>query len=93
MGDDDAGDRGVRRRPPRQCAGVEAVAGEPGPTGLPSSPFEQPEVDVVEREGQRHAQPFDAGRDLASGTAGGGGGGRWDRQHSGEGSEACPGLD
>jgi hypothetical protein len=36
--------------------------------------FEQPEVDVVERERQRHAQPVDAGRNLEDFTGGGRGG-------------------
>jgi hypothetical protein len=87
MGDDDARDAPAtrRRRQPRQDllpAVLDRIQREAGVDDHPAVVvLEQPEVDVVEREGQRHPQPVDTGRNLESLAGSGRGGKRIIGQH------------
>src|SRR6185312_3954879 len=58
----------------------EALDGVAGDAGVDNGPTravrDQPQIDVIEREGQRHAQPAHARRDLAPAAGGGSGSGK-----------------
>jgi hypothetical protein len=63
VGDDQARHRAVEPVEDRRPAFAHRFVGEPGIDYGPSGAVpEQPEVDVIELERQRHAQPEDAGR-------------------------------
>ena len=65
MGDDEALHRAVQAFDQAAPDGAHAVVGETGIDDRPAVAIaQQPEVDVVELEGQGHAQPENAGRNL-----------------------------